>query len=141
MNSFLKQAVVGGVLAFGLVPTLLILKLALLRRTPHAPFTENLGSIHALYGSLALAVFVVVGLPILAIFRRRRWRSLLAFSLGGLAVALIGEGVIVGGRVVDFRDAWTSSSMADDTITLAVCGLIAGAVFWLLMKREILREA
>jgi hypothetical protein len=141
MKSFLKQALVGAALAFTLIPTLLVLKVALFQKSPHMPLSEGLGSIYALYGSLSLAVFVVVGLPLLAVFRRRRWRSPLAFSLGGLVVALIGEAVIVGGRIVDFRDTWTSSSITGDTITLAASGLIAGAAFWLLMRREILRGA
>ncbi len=139
MYSFFKQEFIRAVLVFALVPTLLIAKVAIFDKTQHSPLAENLGSIFGLYGFMSLAVFAVVGIPGLAIFRWRRWHSLAAFSFGGAVTALVGEVLIIGSKVVDFRETWTSSSLSDDTVALAVCGFITAAVFWFSTKREIPR--
>lgn len=134
-RDFLKAGAVGAVLSFVMVPTLLIAKLVFITTEPHAPITPNLVSIYVLYGSVSATIFLLVGLPMLAFFRRRGWRSWAAFSFGGAAVAIVGEVLLIMGGG-GYWDTSNFVSLVSNTVILAVCGFLTGTAFWSVMKRS-----
>ena len=134
-RQFWKAALVGAALSFVLVPTLLMAKLAVTRAEPHAPIVPNLASIYALYGSVSVVIFVLVGLPLLAFYRRRGWRSWSAYCLGGAAVGIIGEVLLIVAGV-GYWDTSNVDSLLSNTVMLAVCGFLTGAAFWSLTSER-----
>jgi len=131
-QGFLKAAVLGVVLSFAVVPTLLLLRLVI-GAEPHAPVTPNLPTFYLLYGAVSAAIFLIIGLPILTLLRRRRWRSWWAFAIGGMVVALIGEAALVFGGV-GYWDTSNLPSMLSNTAILALAGGVTGAIFWFFTK-------
>ena len=137
-RGFLRAAVVGVVLSFAVVPTLLLLKL-LIGAEPHAPVAPNFVTFYVLYGAVSAAMFLIIGLPILTLLRRRRWRSWWAFAIGGAVVALVGEAALIFGGV-GYWDTSNLPSMLSNTVVLALAGCVTGAIFWFFTKDK-LRQA
>lgn len=131
-QSLLRAAIVGVFLSLTIIPTLLLFKLVF-GAEPHAPVTPNLITFYVLYGAVSAALFVIVGLPILWMLRRRRWRSWWAFAIGGVVVALVGEALLVFGGV-GYWETTNLPSMLSNTAVLTLAGGITGAIFWLLTK-------
>ena len=132
MRDLFKAALLGAIISFLMVPSILVAAVRLLRLAQNNPLGSNLFSIYALYGSVAVVIFGVIGLPMLAFYRRRGWDSWLAFSLGGIVVAIIGEGLILSG--VGYWD-WSNLALCVTyTLMLAACGFFAGTVFWAVAK-------
>ena len=134
-QGFLRAAVVGVVLSFVVVPTLLVLKLVV-SAEPHAPVAPNLVTFYVLYGVVSAAMFLTIGLPILTLLRRRSWCSWWAFAIGGTVVALVGEAVLIFGGV-GYWDTSNLPSMLSNTVILALAGRVTGAIFWFLTKDKL----
>jgi len=134
-QGFLRAAVVGVVLSFAVVPTLLLLKLVI-GAEPHAPVGPNLVTFYVLYGAVSVAIFLVIGLPILTLLRRRRWRSWWAFAIGGAVVALVGEAALVFGGV-GYWDTSNLPSMLNNTAVLGLAGGVTGSIFWFFTKDKL----
>lgn len=131
----LKAAVLGIVLSFAVVPTILLIGLVI-GGEPHAPVTANLTTFYLLYGAISAAFFLIIGLPILTLLSRRRWRSWWAFAIGGMVVALVGEAALVLGGI-GYWDTSNWESMLNNTAILALAGGVTGAIFWLFIKDKL----
>jgi len=134
-QGFLKAAVLGIVLAFVVVPTMLLLRLVI-GAEPHAPVAPNLITFYLLYGAVSAALFLIIGLPILSLIRRRRWGSWWAFAIGGMVVALVGEAALVFGGI-GYWDTSNLASMLSNTAILALAGAATGAIFWFFTKDKL----
>jgi len=134
-QGFLKAAVVGAVLSFVVVPTMLLLRLVV-GAEPHAPVTPNLVTFYVLDGAVSVGIFLVIGLPILALLRRRHWCSWWVFAVGGIVVALVGEAALVFGGL-GYWDTSNLPSMLSNTAVLVLAGGVTGAIFWFFTKDEL----
>jgi hypothetical protein len=129
----LKSTVIGVLLSFIIVPTTLIAKLAVIGPKPHPPIFEGIFVVYMLYGSVSIALFLIVGLPMLWFMRSKKWESLMAFCMGGISVSLVGEALLIVGGV-GYWDITDTRALISDTLTLSMCGLFSGAAFWALTK-------
>src|SRR5262245_44371872 len=118
-----KLALLGAVLSFITVPTILVVKSVVLKTYPRIPALQNLGAVYGLYGLVAMTIFLVIGMPLLIWCWSRGWQSFFAFSTGGIVVAVIGETILIVGGV-GFWNLSNLQSMLDNTATLAFCGFV-----------------
>jgi hypothetical protein len=132
-RSFLGVIFLGAALTFLIVPGVLIAVAFITGRGAKYDVAVNFLNIYALYGFVAVCIFLALGVPVALLYHRMRWESLTGFALGGMAVAIAGEALLaIAG--IGYWDPLDSLSFARSTAILGASGLIAGLALWVVRK-------
>jgi hypothetical protein len=115
-------ALIGTVVTFLVVPTILILPLRMFGHT-ETPVTMK---IYEIYGVVSTLFFLIIGIPMLGFYKWRGWVSWRRFAAGGVLVAILGEGFLMSPFLGPNR---MSPALALTTISV-IAGLCAGTVLW-----------
>jgi hypothetical protein len=133
MRYLFKATLIGVVVSFLVIPTVLLTAVRLLRLAPRTLVPTDLLNVYVLYGSVSALVFLILGVPIVSLYRRRGWVSWPMFALGGVFVAMIGEGLLMISGI-GYWDVANVALLVQNTTMLAVGGFCAGTVFWAISR-------